>query len=86
MSYRLKTLKAGQCQILGGQSVDSSFPRNNQLMTHEDIITCFDEAASYLSNVTHKSMSRINPVSKTVMEVQIQNLSFEIICFGYQKS
>ena len=77
MSYRLKTLKAGQCQILGGQSVDSSFPTNNQLMIHEDIITCFDEAASYLSNVTHKSMSCINPVDKTVMEVQIQNLSFE---------
>ena len=46
-------------------------------MIHGDIITCFDEAASYLSNVTHKSMSCINPVGKTVMEVQIQNLSFE---------
>ena len=29
MSCRLKTLKAEQCQILGGQSIDSSFPRNN---------------------------------------------------------
>ena len=77
MSYRLKTLKAGQCQILGGQSVDSNFPRNNQLMIHEDIITCFDESVRYLSNVTHKSMSCINPVGKTVMEIQIQNLCFE---------
>ena len=30
-----------------------------------------------LSNVTHKPMSCIYPVGKTVMEVQIQNLSFE---------
>ena len=56
MSYRLKTLKAvtaGQCQILGGQSVDYNFSRNNQLMIHEDITLCFDESVSYLSNVTH---------------------------------
>ena len=42
MSCRLKTLKAEQCQILGNQSVASSFPRNNELMMHENLFTCFD--------------------------------------------
>ena len=77
MSYRLKTLKAGQCQSLGGQSVDSSFPRNNQLMMHENVFTCLDESGSYLSNVTHESVICFNSAGKTAMQVKIQNLSFE---------
>ena len=77
MSCRLKTLKAEQCQILDGQLVDSSFPRNNQLIIHENIITCFYESASYLSNVTHESVICLNSAGKTAMPVKIQNLSYE---------
>ena len=77
MSCRLKTLKAEQCQILGNQSVASSFPRNNQLMMHENLFTCFDESGSYLSNVTHQSVKCLNSTGKAAMLVKIQNISFE---------
>ena len=64
-----------ECHALS-QSVDSSQSGNDQLMMHEDV-TCFYKSRRYVSSLIHNSASYSNPTSQVVMEVKIQNLSFE---------